>query len=54
MLRVWEREEDKAAPSVPEDKANAAVKNVCLVIGTKPRLHSLHDGRTHRMCSFRD
>jgi hypothetical protein len=24
MLRVWEREEDKAAPSVPEDKAKAA------------------------------
>ena len=24
MLRVWEREEDKAAPSVPDDKAKAA------------------------------
>jgi len=24
MLRIWEREEDKAAPSVPEDKAKAA------------------------------
>jgi hypothetical protein len=24
MLRIWEREEDKAAPSVPEDRAKAA------------------------------
>jgi hypothetical protein len=24
MLRIWESEEDKAAPSVPEDKAKAA------------------------------
>lgn len=24
MLRVWEREEDKAAPSVPEDNEKAA------------------------------
>lgn len=24
MLRAWEREEDNAAPSVPEDNAKAA------------------------------
>jgi hypothetical protein len=46
MLRVWESVEDKDAPSVPEDKANAAVKIVCLITGDETKLRSLHDGRT--------
>jgi hypothetical protein len=46
MLRVWERAEDRDAPIVPEDRENAAVKNVCLIIGGEATLHSLHDDRT--------